>query len=574
MLRVLIPLVFGLALIFVAAPPVHAEDDLLRAASVTERGRDVDRILDMILAPPRGVDSDERVVVLLLDVTASLQKSDFAGELDAALERNARTLAGTKIGVARAGAGGRLVLKPTTQRDLVAQCVRETCAEVDAAFQDVYADVRRILPAVKREKGAREIVLVTFENGDAESELEPTVQALRRGDVRLSVICREAFLSDAYWILRPPRGPSGTRFTGSDGAFVDMPWGIRFQWGVPNNGVLSGYAMFGLTRMAAATGGRVYLYYPPTGVGHVCCGYYWCRCLFCRGDHTPEGEVYQAQRLKALGPLAESREDVLQHALADPYYRLVQEAWEQASRNGLVYSRPSIDGSVGAARVERYPYRGWTPLGTTVSFPSEVMRANRILDACDRILKDLDKGLARAREQGGLDRYRAVAETTRLLLHVTRFNLLHYVAFCRDVAPELATRRPSSYDPPERSIYGEDARFRGIGYINLSLCHGVAPFRSVRFPGGADLARELFGLQVRWDAYMRRWNHTPWAMLARRFALARYYLVVRPGYVPPGKRRVPDTKKDETVTLPARPARPVRPGGSSGQPGDGPTSGG
>ena len=88
------------------------------------------------------------------------------------------------------------------------------------------------------------------------------------------------------------------------------------------------------------------------------------------------------------------------------------------------------------------------------------------------------------------------------------------------------------------------------------------------------LARELFGLQVRWDAYMRRWNHTPYAMLARRFALARFYVVERPGYVPPGKRRVPDSKTDETVTLPARPARPVRPGGSSGSPGTGHTSGG
>ena len=43
-------------LALLAAPAARAGDDPLRAADVTERGRDVDRILDVVLtpAPPPG----------------------------------------------------------------------------------------------------------------------------------------------------------------------------------------------------------------------------------------------------------------------------------------------------------------------------------------------------------------------------------------------------------------------------------------------------------------------------------------------------------------------------------------
>lgn len=556
-----------------AAPHAVAGEDLPRAADVTDRGRDVDRILDLVLAPRPDADGEGRVLALLLDVTASLQRSDFAGEFEAALARNERSLARTRIAVAGVG-DGYLALAPTLDRELTVRRVQELCARPRTAFQNVYAAVRHLVKDLKGEQGERKILLVTLENGDAEDDVERTVLALERSGTRLSVICREAFVSDSYWILKPPRGPPGTTFTGSEAAFVEVPWGLRFQWGIPNNGVLSGYAMYGLTRLAAATDGRVYLYYPPSGAHHVCCGYFWCRCLFCDGDHAPEGTIYQSQRLKALSPLAASRRDVLRHAVNDPWYRAVQRAWESAARNGLVYSRPTLDLQGGTVRIERNPYRGWTPLGTTVSFGSEIARARRLLDACDAILDGMRRDAERARDQGGSERYRAIAETTRLMLYVTRFNLLHYVAFCEEVGPEQSRCGPESYEPPEAAAFERGTRFRGIGYWNLSLCHGVEPFRAVRLPGGADLERERFALQVRWDAFLKRWDHTPYAALVRKMGLTHVYLLVRPGYLPPGRRRVPDTEKDETVTLPERPARPSRPGGGTSAGGGGQATGG
>ena len=562
----------ALLALFLAWTPAYAEDAAPRAADVTERGRDVDRILDLVLAPGRAVGEEGRVLALLLDVTASLQRSDFAGELEAALARNERALAGTRFAVAGVG-DGFLTLTPTADRELAVQRVRELCARPRTAFQNVYADVRNLVKALKGEPGAHEILLVTLENGDAEDDVEATVSALTRSDTRLSVICREAFLSDSWWILSPPRGPAGTTFTGSEAAFVEVPWGLRFQWGIPNNGVLSGYAMYGLTRLAAATDGRVYLYYPPSGTPHVCCNYYWSRCLFCGGDHAPEGAVYQSQRLRALSPIAGSRAEVLRLAASDPWYQTVQHAWENAARDGLVYSRPSLDAHGASIRIEKNPYRGWTPLGTTVSFVSEIARARRLVDACDSLLDDMRRDVERARERGGSERYRAIAETTRLMIHVTRFNLLHYIAFCEDVGPEHVRCGPESYAPPEAARHPRGTRFLSIGYWNLSLCHGVKPFRAVRLPGGRDLERERFALQVRWDAFLKRWDHTPYAALMRKMGLTWHYLVVRPGYVPPGQRRVPDTKTDETVTLPERPARPSRAGSGTSGGGGGPASG-
>ncbi len=317
----------------------------------------------------------------------------------------------------------------------------------DAAFQDVYAEIRRVLPAVRKGKGSKEIVLVTLENGDAETELEKTVTQLERGHVRLSVITREAFLSDAVWAVDPPKAPRGTDFTGAENAFIELPWGFRFQWGIANNGVLSGFAMYGPTRLAAATGGKVYLYYPPSGYPHHCRPHRQSSCLFCEEDHTPEDEVYQSQRLRAVAPPTTARSALIREAASDPFYRAVLFAWEQASRGGLVYSRPSLERMGGSVQIDPYPYRGWTPLGSTISFTSEAARARKLIRECEEILATLDTDLQDACREGGSERYRAVADTTRLSFLVTRMNLLLYVAWCEDVGPTLVRKRLGRLPP-------------------------------------------------------------------------------------------------------------------------------
>ncbi len=554
------------------APTARAGNEtLLTAADVTERGRTIDKILDLVLLPSRPVGADGRSVLLLVDVTPSLIQSELPARLEQAMERDADGLANTRLGVALVGDEGRPVLPPTSDYAAVRRTVREICARPATRFQDVYADVRRVLPVLKRERGLRELVLVTLENGDAEDDLEATVGALSRAQVRCSVVAREAFLSDPWWAFRQPRGPKGTTFTGAEGAFIELPWGFRYQAAPGALSVPSGFAMYGLTRLAAATAGKVYVYYPVTDRTHTCIDPYWGTCPFCDGDHVPTNETYQTHRLRALAPLALSRREAIATEAADPYYEATLDAWEQLARYDLVYAKPGLRRSSNGVRVEELAYAGWSGLGWSVAFPSEAAHARRLLVALDVILKQLEAGIRHAEEKGGgLDRCRALAETTRLLGYVTRTNLVLFEAFATEVAPRWVATRAKDVQPPEVWPYPDGTRWQEIGCRMLSLCHGPRPFLELHLPGGAATRAALDRLCEVWDGYETRYAHTPFLLAARRTGLARFYLVVRPGG--PTPHRKPDlSDTDAAVTLPERPARP---GASSGGGAATPASGG
>jgi hypothetical protein len=290
-------------------------------------------------------------------------------------------------------------------------------------------------------------------------------------------------------------------------------------------------------------------------------------CLFCTGDHLPTGEAYRTHRLQDLAPPAVPRTEAYAIAASDPYFRAVLRAWERASKAGIVRSRPSVKRIGSSLKPERRQLGRWTGLGSTLAFASQATKAERLAGTCTEILRDLEAALD-GRE--GSRRYRAIAETTRVMLHVTRVNLLAFAAFCREVGPVLLKQDPASLVPPEAPRYTGDGRFIGIGYTNLSLCHGVAPFHDVRLPGGEEMERELTELEPIVDGFLARYAHTPFAQVVRKQGLAMFHFTVRGKYVPPPDRDVPGSSSEETTTPPGRPNR----GGGSSTGGGGTTTGG
>ena len=293
----------GLLLIALFAPAVAGEGTT--AADSTERGRSLDRILDIALLPEGRPIEGERTLALVLDATSSLQSVDLPLKLGAALERNAPRLGQTRIGVAQVGGKGRTKFASPSEATAIVQRASAIVESPEGAFQNVYADLRRVAGELRRRRGQRDLLLVTLENGDAEDDLEGTVSALRQANVRVLVAAKQAFLSDTYWVGRSSQAPPGLELAGPESAFVELPWGFLFQQGRPNEGIASGFAPYGLSRMAETTGGRVFLYYPPSKSEHRCVHYG--TCPFCKGDHVLPGERYQSHRLKALAPLVTNR---------------------------------------------------------------------------------------------------------------------------------------------------------------------------------------------------------------------------------------------------------------------------
>ncbi|MHC4551039.1 MAG: vWA domain-containing protein [Planctomycetota bacterium] len=550
---------FLLCLLAVHSPASGEES--VTAAGVTERGRSLGNVLDVVLGTGGAEEKGPRTFVFLLDATASLKSAAFDTAFGEALQRNAAKLDRTRIWVARVGAKDAPALAFAAKRGRMADVAKATLAAPTKAFQNVYADVRRAASFLARKPGTRRMVLVTLENGDMEDDVEATLGALRRAKVRLFVVGREAYLCDSYWQSGARRSPRGLQGTGGDAAFIELPWGWLFQMAVANETVPSGFAMYGLSRLATGTEGRVFLYAPAKSEHR--CQASGPGCHFCRGDHIPPGATYQPHRLQALAPLVVPRRQAYAAALRDPCFRAVRRAWRRASKEGLVRSRPSLRPS---GEPERRPLGSWATLTGSLAFARNAARAEKLARTCREVVTSLEADLARA--SGGRPRYRAIAELTRVMLHVTRVNLLALAAWCRETGPAMAGKERRDLKPPELPWYAADLQFVGIAYSNLSLCHGIRPFRDVRLPGGEAFRRELDALAGVVEPFLARYAHTPYAAAVRRAGLARFSLSVRGTTVP--RKRDPSSSETDRTTTDERPDRagPGETGGGS------PTTGG
>lgn len=537
------------------------------AAAITEPGRDLLRPLQMFLGG--GDPAVDRSLVIVLDPTAALAAAGFADALDRALADNAAALRQTRLGLGILGEKGCMVLAPGRDFARVAQEVRTRLLRPGAQFQDVDADLRTAAAALAGAAGDRELLLVTFDNGDVENDLEQTVQALLRAKVRLTVISSEACVADSYWAARPYQDkPRGTELVGGDSAVIDLPWGWLFQVTVANEVTPAGYAPYALNRLAAASGGRVHLYAAASDTVHRCTIYD--ACLFCSGDHQPQDESLQEPRLRQLAPSTLSRQDALVELGRDPYFRAVVRTWRRAAQEGLLRSQPPVKLQATSATPDRQRPGRDLDLMSSLSLSRHQKRAEQAAAIARELGEQLQQELDRIGQSATLQREEAAAQFTRVMLQLTRVNLLVFAVWCRDVAPAQLERDAPTPPPPELPIVPPGERPRGIAFSNFVLCHGVQPFFAVELPGGAALRPDLDRLDALMTAFMQRYGHTPFAFALRHMGIA-HFSFTYPGIAGTVPRQRPKSGADAN---PVTPRRPTRAGGGSSGGSSGPTTGG
>ncbi|MHC4955087.1 MAG: vWA domain-containing protein [Planctomycetota bacterium] len=547
----------AVAVVLLAGTLAHAQG----ASSVTERGRKLESILELALFP---ASDPPRAVMLVIDPTPSLRTADFAEKLAGALKKQAENL---RLGVAILGEKSK-PLVPGSDRKAVVERVRAALKKPALEVRDVYTPLKKIVARFATGSGRKEIVLVTLENGDTEFNLDASVAAMKSANVPVTVVAREAFLSDSYWIsgaASAVQAPRGAELAGADGAFVDVPWGWLFQFSRITEVAPAGHAMYGLGRLAYATGGRVHIYYPQAGK-HKCTLH--STCPFCPGDHMPPFERFRAARLKAVEPSLAPRKQVLKAAAADPFYRAVLRAWSDASKAGLLRSAPAVKPSGSTLVIDKKRHMANVPRWEGRSHKRWATQATKLAGTADRIAKKLREETKKAEAKGGIDRYRAVAELTYVMLRVTRLNLLYCAAYAREIAPVQLDKKRKQPLPPEHAIVTADYRVTGMGYANLSLCHGAAPFARLHLPGGARTKQELAALDEDIKRFHRRNAHTPFAVALGRMGLARFHPTGIGKRTKPVPRDVSGSESGNAST------RPERTGGGSSGGSSGPTSGG
>lgn len=552
-----------LILLLVAA----SAQELPTAASCTEPGRSLERPLQLALAG-RGDGSGERTLVVLVDPSQGLQQAGFADAFAAAVEMHRSRLARTAIGLAVAGREQPILAEPTTDHRRIVDQVRTGLAGGGGGFVNLYSALRRAGEVAARGKGQAVVLLVSLENGDLEDDVDDTVKHLQRRHVLVEVLASEATLADSYWVRRPnQQRPRDTELTGGDGAIVDLPWGFVLQREPANELTPSGYAPWGLSRVASATGGRVFLYASDSQTRHECLPFG--TCLFCDGEHASPLDRWHSVLLTQLAPLTSSRDEVLRARGSDPVFRAMIKTWADAARAGLVREAPAIKATGTSASSDRARAGRQLGLLQTASFPRNGKRALQAARDAERLR---DRLAAQLEHFGSDGSPRSVASARYLvaLLQLTRVNLMIYAAWCRDVAPRWFDDAGDEPLLPEVAPFDLERRPSGVGYAMLSLCHGVRPFFDVELPGGDEVQQELKVLDGLFSSYLLRYGKSPFGYALRKNGIASFHPVY-PGIHKGPVRRRPKSKQD--AEAPITPRRPARRGGGSG-PAGGPTTGG
>ncbi len=568
---------------FVSAVPAHAQSPAeSSAAALTTRGRSIEAILESVLFPEQDA---ERAIMLVIDPSRSLRNAQFATKFAKVLRTNKSQK--LRLGVAIIGAKkGDKPLPPGSDFNDVRKRVFDAFGNARNVLRDVYSPLRKVAPLFARERGQRTIILVAHQNGDAEYKLEKVIAALKKSKIRVVVITREVLLSDAYWYRKAwfptTKPPVGAYRGGSDGAFVDVPWGWVHQDSRLTSVAGSGFAAWGLSRLASATGGRVEIIYTTPPSRHICGGHLFCR--FCdNGDHDPPTQRLLAIRLKVVEPSLEARRLVCKRAASDPYYKSVLRAWSAAYKAGLIVERPAMRRGGGTLvqdwdRTRLYPS---SYMSRVSDFKREAYEAKLKARTANKIAARLRKAIAVGDKTGrGSDRYRAIAELTYVMLRLTRLNLLYLREFLRDVAPRYVKQEP--VEPPEvatRRINKDVAGYH-ISWSTIPLCHGVDPFFHLRLPGGNGLDVELRAFAIDYQTFLKRNAHTPFTVALSHMGIARYTLVTLgkgnvKGSTGPARQNPSSGKKQNTSTAKEREReRGERDGGKSGGGSGTPTSGG
>jgi hypothetical protein len=518
----------GLLLGFFASGIARAQT--VSAADLTTRGRSLERMLELVLFPEGD---PERSVLLVVDPSKALRFGKFPFTLRSVLRAHSKETKRLRLGMTILGAAKDE--KPLPLGSDLSDIRKRAFASMESTrnvLRDVYTPLKRSVKMFAREQGRRTIVLFTQQNGDTEYNLEKVIAALKRGKIRVVVVTREVLVSDSYWYSYEGRGakaPEGAYLGGTEAAFVEVPHGwIHQHYRSLTEVAGSGFGTWGLSRLAAGTGGTVEVFYTTESSAHRCGkGSNWVHCHFCSGTtHLARNQVLRPLRLKAVAPSLQPRRVVLKKAASDPYYKAVLQAWRAAYKAGLTFEEPTVRKKGGTLvpkqdREQKFEYY----FGRSVSkWRRTAKNAKERSKAASRISNALLKSIASGDRSGGHARYRAIAELTHVMLRLTRLNLLYLEAFCRDVAPKITAKKAPEFPPPEVAVFSYPDKFAGVNLHSetIPLCHGVRPFFDLRMPGGAKLDIELRLFAGVYQDFLKRNAHTPFAVAISHMGIATY----------------------------------------------------
>lgn len=522
-------------------------------------------------------------LLLVLDPTASLKDEieALAAALEEAWDAGPR---GMGIGVYGAGAGE---YTPPTRIPSTVEGALAALAFLPAnGPKNLHEAVREAAARFAKEApGARALLLVTEEGGEAEDDVELTRRALFDAGAAFYCIAPEAGL-ERPWTLTfearevPERGlterfhpeprkrPRGELFYGGDVALGLVPYGWEFDLAQadfvwvrpPRYPVPSGFGYWNLATLCHSSGGRYFVYdFSAPAAGRV--------------RNAQRTTLYDYSRLALLAPDLRPRPRILKDLAKDWRALAIVRIWEHLANEAVpvVQTLGHLErkGSGLALRPAR-PVRSTAPPPTWFADLDEVRKGQRFFQdraaAVEQALKWWEGANARERtEKPGEDPLKERVEADFQLLGVQ----LRKVDFhLKEALAALATIEPL------------DVTYRRARIVPRPLAAGVRlPERAIDLGDetrNARLAEVLLGA----GRVAERYAGTPWALVLQKgwmVTFAKDVQVIEPEREV--RRPRPDPKGEGSGAEPAAPAPPPAPppppppGPKPGSGSGGPTTG-
>ncbi|MBI4833969.1 MAG: VWA domain-containing protein [Planctomycetes bacterium] len=432
-------------------------EKIIRSSDITIFGLDLNGITDDIVRTagvykPASKEKDGYVakdpkdtplIAWLVDNTSYMKTSKCPDLLSAAIAKSFDKCKGYQMSVIKYAKKAVMVCDPTDNIKNVASGINSVFQSVDDGYKDSCAAIRESVELLKKyPNNKKHLVIFTVQNNDLESNLEDTLVLLNENKIKLLVIGGGTILCDPN---KDPYGevPEGSKVYRADSAEIELSFiNPHLEWWYPkgndkklssgdeyylhnypyyNTYVFSGYGVYGLSRLAAYSGGKYYMFSPPgSGApGATFCEMHYCK--FCdsknKKNHSGDnGCVAPFDKfLPVFAPLLISREDFNYKYSRDPVYSLLQKI---CAKSGAWLA---IDKSI------------FDDDGTISS--GYLMMADKELERVNEFIKDMEETLAE-KAKDSPKRFVAHAEAVLANLYIERFGLNQQRNFIMKLKPK------------------------------------------------------------------------------------------------------------------------------------------
>jgi hypothetical protein len=539
--------------------------------SATVRYKEVPEIVEEIAQEVRK--HDKALVVWLLDNTVQFKTSKHADLLARHLVESFRGSA-ARHSVFVFGEKPARMLEATPNVDLAAASIRGVAEFMppEETIKNCLLNIREAAVYAAGASGAKKfLVAFTQANGDNEDDVEGTLGLLKKIGVSLYSIAPEAMYSDPLWDsfltkasrFGPDLDPAAFKklpfqLKGPESAYLEFPYGWPYVWFDPTYTVPSGFGYYALDRLSSHTGGKYFMYSVDRPTRTFCQFQPDQRaCPVCVGRHKACGAVFDPTKLLLTAPEIGSRAEVLARYAAEPLFLANLSSWARLHHEGILRGEPQLEagGGLGENRGHRGSRQGNLRRGNLATIRRGALRDAEVAARTAQELHEAEKQLGAQADR------RVLATNDALIVHYKLLaeTLKQAAAFCEEL--DRATRGGVPASPRDAFARSEFEDYAGktvdgFHFVNVFLCHGGQPLKSIKFLG--DL-KELHATLDLADRMIEKHRGTPWEILIRRACLPVFTPTFAPG---PGKVEKPKAQSSgqNAATTPAqnRPQRPAR----------------